>query len=192
MALPDLADSSDLSARGVTSTAVHDTMLAVASSVVRAAAGSPILETTSTVSLWATDESRWLDLPGKPVTAVSAVVRDGVTLPSSAYKLVDGRLWCATPWAWCEPLEVVVTMTHGLATVPAHVVQLVCDLAIAGADAAPDGAHDPRVIAEKIDDYAVTFAPGAESVATAVELPAMTRSWLRAQFGGGIAVVTYR
>lgn len=192
MALPDLAAAADLSARGITPTSVHDVMLAVASSVVRSAAGSPILETTSTVSLWAVDESQWLDLPGMPVTAVSAVVWDGTALTADQYKLVNGRLWASCKWAACEPLEVVVTMTHGLPEVPAEIVQLVCDLAIAGANAATAGAHDPRVIAEKIDDYSVTFAQGAEAVASAVELPDMTRRWLRSKFGGGASVVTYR
>jgi hypothetical protein len=72
------------------------------------------------------------------------------------------------------------------------VVNLVCDLAVAGAVAAADGAHDPRVVAESIDDYAVTFAQGAESVASAMELPKLTRRWLRSQFGGGAGVVTSR
>ena len=193
MALPDLASASDLSARGTTPTAVHGVMLAVASSVVRGAAGSPILETESTVTLWGLDDSAWLDLPGQPVTAIDEVVHDGDTLTADDYKLVHGRLWGTRPWgASCEPREVVVTLTHGLVEVPPSIVQLVCDLAISGAAAATDGAHDPRVIAERIDDYAVTFAPGAESVATAVELPALTRSWLRASFGGGVSVVTYR
>lgn len=194
MALPDLAASADLSARGITPTAVHEVMLGVASSIVRGAAGSPILETDSTVALWGLDGSQWLDLPGQPVTAVESVVHDGDTLTAGDdYKLVSGRLWGAIPWgASCDPVEVVVTLTHGVPEVPAHIVQLVCDLAIAGADAATTGAHDSNVVAEKIDDYAVTFAAGAESVAMAVELPPLTKAWLRAQFGGGVAVVTYR
>jgi hypothetical protein len=169
-------------------------MLAVASAVVRRAAGSPILETSSTVTLWGVDVSRWLNLPGIPVTAVASVTHDGAVLTADTdYKLVDNRLWGADPWGdACEPLEVAVTMTHGLAAVPADIVQLVCDLAIAGADAAPDGAHNPNVVAERIDDYSVSFAPGAEAVASAVELPALTKAWLRAQFGGGVAVVSYR
>lgn len=194
MALPDLAVSADLSARGVTPTDAMLTMLSVASSIVRGAAGSPIASTTSTVTLWGLDASPWLDLPGQPVTAVSSVVHDGDTLTAEDdFKLVNGRLWGSSLWGnGREPLEVVVTMTHGLAEVPAHVVQLVCDLAIAGAAAAADGAHDPRVVAERIDDYAVTFAPGTEAVASAVELPALTKAWLRAQFGGGVSVVSYR
>lgn len=193
MALPNLAASADLTARGVTPTAVHTVMLAVASAIVRAAAGSPILETDSTVALWGLDRDRWLDLPGKPVTAIESVTHDGTELAADYYKLVDGRLWGARAWGdGCEPLEVVVELTHGFPVVPAHIVQLVCDLAIAGADAATAGAHDPRVVAEKIDDYAVTFASGAESVATAMELPALTRHWLRAQFGGGADLVVSR
>jgi hypothetical protein len=115
---------------------------------------------------------------------------DGVAVTD--WKLVDSsKLWLSTCWGdGCTPVDVEVTMTHGIPEVPAHVVQLVCDLAIAGINAASDGAHDPRVIAERIDDYSVQFA--SEAVATAVELPKLTKRWLRAQFGGGAAVVEYR
>lgn len=191
MALPDLAASADLTARGVTPTSVHTVMLAVASSMVRAAAGSPILENDSVVMLtgWG---GRTLDLPGLPVQSVATVEIDGVAVTD--FKLTDSsRLWRLCEWGGVdEPVDIEVTMTHGLPTVPKYIVQLVCDLAIAGANAATAGAHDPRVIAEKIDDYSVTFAQGAEAVASAVELPEATRRWLRAQFGGGVGVVTYR
>lgn len=194
MALPDLAASADLSARGVdiTDTELVAVMLAVASSVVRGAAQSPILETDSTVTLWAVDGDQYLDLPGMPVTAVDSVTLDSDLLAADTYKLVAGRLWRSAGWGGCEPLEVEVTLTHGFATVPPYIVQLVCDLAIAGMSSASAGAHDPRVIAEKIDDYAVTFADGAESVATAMELPRLTRDGLRKRFGGGAAMVLSR
>jgi hypothetical protein len=192
VALPNLAVAADLTARGITPTSVHTVMLAVASSLVRAAAGGPVLETDSTVTLWALDETPWLDLPGSPVTAVESVVVDGDTLDADEYKLVDGRLWRSGSWGGCEPVEVVVSLTHGLVEVPASIVQLVCDLAILGATVAPSGAHDPRVVAEKIDDYSVTFSEGAASVASATELPALTRQWLRTQFGGGVTMVTSR
>ncbi len=192
MALPDLAAAADLTARGITPTDVHDVMLAVASSLVRAAAGGPILEAESTVTLWALDETNWLSLPGCPVTVVDEVVVDGTTLGVDDYKLVDGSLWQSGSWGGCEPVEVEVTLTAGLPAVPAHIVQLVCDLAILGASAATGGAHDPRVIAEKIDDYSVTFAEGAGAVASAMEVPTLTRLGLRAQFGGGASMVTSR
>jgi hypothetical protein len=194
MSLPNLATDADLTARGVTPTSVHTVMLAVASSLVRAAAGSPILETDSTVSLWALDCTEWLTLPGKPVTAVTSVEVDGEALTAGTdYKLVHGDLWSSTAWGDdLTPVEVVVEMTHGLAEVPAAIVQLVCDLAILGASAASEGAHDPRVVAEQIDDYKVQFASGAESVATAMQIPPLTAQWLRSQFGGGAAMVTFR
>lgn len=192
MALPDLATVADLSDRGVDipDSLVADVMLAVASSIVRGAAQSPIAETTSTVELWATDAgNHYLDLPGKPVTEVDTVVHDGDTLLAADYELILGRLWAASPWAHCQPVKVVVTLTHGFAEVPPHIVQLVVDLAIAGMNAATEGAHDPRVVAEKIDDYSVTFSQSASAVATAMELPAATRLAIRKQFGGGVAML---
>jgi hypothetical protein len=194
VALPNLADAADLTARGVTPTSIHTVMLAVASSLVRSAADSPILETDSTVTLWALDQSQWLSLPGKPVTAVTSVELDGDTLTAGTdYKLVHGDLWSPMYWGdGCEPLEVVVEMTHGLVEVPAAIVQLVCDLAILGAAAAADGAHDPRIVAEQIDDYKVQFADGAEAVSSAMYIPELTAQWLRAEFGGGATVVSFR
>jgi len=196
MALADLATTSDLSNRGVTPDAtLAGVMLSVASSLVREAARSPISETTSTVTVWAIDETQWLDLPGKPVTAVSAVTVDGVALDSTVYKLIDGRLWRAEPWAWGEPfdpVEVQVTMTHGLATVPPHIVQLVCDLAILGVNSATEGARDPRAIMERIDDYSVQWAAGADAISSAMVLPRAVRQALAAQFGGGVGMVAHR
>lgn len=195
MALPDLAASSDLSARGVDVDSLEsdlvDAMLAVASAVVRAACQSPVLETDSTVTVWATDDDRYLDLPGKPVTAVASVEVDGDTLTSDDFKLVHGRLWRWAGWGSCqgEPIEVTVELTHGFVTVPEPVKQLVCDLAIAGINAASQGARTPGVIAEKIDDYSVTWAQGAEAVATAMELPTATKLAFRKRFGGGAALV---
>lgn len=186
MALANLASTTDLSARGITTTALHTTMLTVASSLVREAAGGPVLATTSVVTLWAFEPSQWLPLPGSPVTAVASVVHDGDTLTANTdYKLVDGQLWGATCWGdGATPVKVVVTLTHGHAVVPPPVVNLVCDLAILGAKVAADGAADPRIVAERIDDYSVTFSEGAALVATAMQIPAATRLWLRRQFGG--------
>lgn len=195
MALPDLAAAADLSTRGVdvSDTDLVDAMLAVASSIVRNAAQSPILSTTSTVTLWATDGDRYLDLPGSPVTDIATVILDGDTLDASDYANVHGRLWRSTGWGGgCEPLEVEVTLTHGFAVVPEHIKQIVCDLAILGIKTAADGARDLSVLTESIDDYSVTFAAGAEAVASAMELPAAVKRALRKQFGGGVALVLSR
>lgn len=190
MALPNLADTSDLSARGVDDD-LAEIMLPVASAIIRGAAASPILSTTSTVSGWVLEQTEWLDLPGRPVSAVSAVTLDGVAVTD--FKLVDGRLWRRCGWDWCgTPREVAVTMTHGLATVPPDIVQLVCDLAILGINTATAGAIDPRVITESIDDYSVTFSDAAGSVASAMTLPMLTRTSLKARFGGSASMVTAR
>lgn len=192
MALPNLASLADLTARGVdtSSPATAVTMLGVASSLVRQAAGSPVAQHEATITFHATEPGEWLDLPVKPVTAVSSVMLDNVAV--TGWKLVNGDLWRREGWYACEPVEVDVTLTCGLPEVPAHIVQLVCDLAILGTKTAAEGALDTRVVAERIDDYSVTFAKGAEAVASAMTIPPMTRHSLRAQFGRGMGSVRMR
>ena len=200
MALPNLAASSDLSARGVdvTNAALVAVMLAVASATIRNAAQSPILSTSSTVTVWALDEcDPWLDLPGKPVTAVSSVTLDGTLLAATDYKLVDGRLWRRGGWwggpRYSEPIAAVIALTHGFAATPVDIINLVCDLAEAGIKTANTGGiSDPRVLVESIDDYSVTYRQGGQVVASVMELPAMTRDGLRKRFGGGVGLVTSR
>src|SRR5699024_12382107 len=105
-------------------------------------------------------------------------------------KSENGLLWRAGERGnVLEPSDVTVTMQHGLEEVPGDVVQLVCDLAIAGANEAEEGASDPRALMERIDDYQVQWAQGAERVASVMELPPRTRRWLAAKFGGGAGMV---
>lgn len=191
MALPDLASGADLTARGIESDTNTLTMLGVASTIVRGAAGSPILTTESTVTLTGWGE-RLLNLPGKPVTAVSSVT---INEEDVAYTLLDGQLFRAQGWGTSAyPVQVVVTLTHGFAAVPEDIIDLVCNLAVAGAAelAAGGGSHDPRVLIERIDDYQVQFAAGAESFASVMELPAGTRRMLSSRFGGSAQMVTHR
>lgn len=192
MALPDLATTADLSARGYVADdpTVEATMLAVASSLVREAAGSPIAEHAATVTWWATEPGEWLDIPVKPVRSISALTLDGTAITD--HKLVHGDLWRSSGWYSCEPVEVEATLVCGLPAVPEHIKQLVCDLAILGIDTATAGAVDPRVVAERIDDYSVTFSPAAATVASAMTIPSATRIALRAQFGRGVGSVRMR
>lgn len=192
MALPDLAEATDLDARGVdtSDTDLVAVMLAVASSLVRNAAGSPIAEHEATVTWWALESGPWLEIPVTPVTAVASVSRDGVAVTD--HKLVHGDLWRSSGWFSCEPVEIEATLTCGLPEVPEHIKQLVCDLAILGMDSATTGALDARVVAEKIDDYAVTFAAGASAVSSAMTIPTATRLSLRAQFGRGVGSLRLR
>lgn len=191
MALSPLATTADLPASVDTSDAtLVAQMLDAASAEVREAAGCAISQETSTVSIGGTS-SRWLTLPGGPVTAVSSVEVDGVAVTD--WKLVDGRLWRACGWQGCEPSIVTVAMTHGFADVPADIVLLTAQLAAAGINAgltefaARSGIQSEQ---ESIDDYSSskTYVTGVGASATVMELPERTRLRLRSRFGGGAYV----
>lgn len=198
MALDPLATVADLVARGLTieptETAIVETFLEEASAAVREAAGVPISQTTSTVALEGPDTSRWLTLPGPPIISVASVAIDGETVTD--WKLRSHQLWRECGWSPdCEPSEVTVTQTHGLATVPADIVGLVCRIAAAvlvayrsQADGEGLAARDVR--AERIGDYSVTY--GDSGRITDIELPDYLREQLAARFGGGVAVVRSR
>lgn len=194
MALAPLAVAADLSARGidVTDTALVDAMLAAASEAIRDAAGAPISQTTSTVTIPGRDGA-WLDLPGQPVTSVASVDLDGVAVTD--HKFIGGRLWRRCGWNTypCEPSAVTVTMTHGFVEVPADIVQLVCDFAIAGMLTKDAGATAGVVSeSESIDDYTTSkqYAQGSDSTASVMEVPERTARMLAARFGGGAYVVS--
>ncbi len=206
MALADLAAVADLTVRGITVTSPGEddlvaTLLEVASTMVREAAGVPILEATSTVTLTGWLHETWVDLPGKPIQSVASVSIDGTAITD--WRLAEHRLWRACGWSTdAGPADVEVTMTHGLPTVPADIVDLVCAMVAAGLKAAreaDDGtglaARDPSIQAVKIDDYSETYATGADASVTsptAMSLPERTRDALRTRFGGGILTVTSR
>lgn len=194
-ALDPLAVAADLSARGipVTDTAAVAALLASASAAVRDAAGVPISSVASTVSLW-TEPSTRLDLPSRPVTAVSAVSLDGVELVEDTDYVVRGNALWRVGQKWqsdgATPSVVEVTFTHGLVEVPADVVDLVCSL-VAGGLSKTTEAYDPNrnLAGERIDDYQRNFRQGDNEVVSPMLLPAATRAWLRSRFGGGAAVV---
>jgi hypothetical protein len=188
MAIAPLATIADLTARGVTvdasEVAAVNSYLDVASALVRDAAGSPVSQTTSTLTL----EARGIRvaLPGAPVTAVSAVSVDGVAV--SDYKLLSGAL--TRPCGFREGEEVTVTYTHGLATVPADIVDIVCRLA--GQELIkhrnnPDALAEKPVIQERIGDYSATYSYTV--LFSDMELPAYLRARLAARFGNGVSAV---
>ncbi|WP_156722662.1 head-tail connector protein [Streptomyces apocyni] len=198
MALAALATTADLAARGLTvaageETTVATTYLDVASTAVREAAGVPISETTSTVSLEG-PVTQWLTLPGPPVLTVASVAIDGETVTD--WRLRSHRLWRPDGWSpSCEPSDVEVTQTHGLDPVPSDIVDLVCRLAAAALSdyrADPEGAGLAAgdIRAERIGDYAVTY--GSHGLITTMELPDYLRERLAARFGGGAALVRSR
>lgn len=190
-----LASLLDLEDRNISTadSGLAATMLAVASASIRGAAGSPISQVESTIRYDGYRAERYLRLFGPPVTAVASVEVDGAAVTD--WRLTgDGRLWRACGWAVDDgPCPVDVEQTHGLGTVPADVVDLACSYAAAGMAASADGyATHAGVVAERIDDYSVTFAQGAEAVATVMQIPAATRAWLASMFGGSAAMVSTR
>lgn len=193
MALAPLATIADLTARGVTvdpsETTVVNTYLDVASTIVRDAAGSPVSEVISTVTLEGVAATR-LFLPGQPVTAVSDVEIDMVAVTD--YRLTNGALWRSQGWTGlCEPSAVTLTMTHGLDPVPADIVDMVCRMAAQALLAFRGGDPAPRqVTSERIGDYAVTYADTESGV---MSLTNHQANKLAARFGnGGASVVKMR
>lgn len=197
MALDPLATLADLAALGMTveggETAIAERYLAVASSAVREAAGSPISETTSTVTLEGEADQR-LRLPGPPIQAVAAVAIDGVT--ATDWRLRTERLWRFAGWTAADgPSEVEVTYTHGLPAVPDDIIDLVCRMVAAAMVAyrsEDDGAGlaAGNITSERIGDYAVTY--GGDKLITEMELPDYLRERLAARFGGGAGLVRSR
>ncbi|WP_431772186.1 hypothetical protein [Streptomyces cucumeris] len=196
MALDPLATVADLEVRGLTiapaETAFVQVYLDGASTSVRDAAGAPISQTTSTITLEGTPLQR-LHLPGPPVTAVESVELDGE--PVTDWRLRSNALWRAAGWGGCEPSEVTVTYTHGLPVVPADIVDVVCRIVASALVAYRNSTGGEQlanrpVIQERIGDYSATYSYSPQFSET--ELPDAMRERLRARFGGGVGLVKSR
>lgn len=189
MALAPLATVADLAARGVPVTADETSIVGIyletASAIVRDAAASPISATTSTITL--EGGGARMRLPGQPVTAVSAVSVDGVAVTD--YRLVSGAL--TRPCGFREGSAVEVTYTHGLPTVPADIVDLVCRMAaqalVKFRESPTESLASKPVVQERIGDYSVTYA--YELTYSDMELPKYLRARLAARFGAGGGLV---
>lgn len=189
-----LATIDDMAALGVTveedERAIAEQYLAVASASVRAAAGCPISQGTSTVVLAGQREER-LPLPGPPVTGVDAVLLGDESVSGWRLSRPRASLYRAAGWG-TDASEVEVTYTHGLPEVPADIVALVCRIAATTlmsyrSDETGGGLGVRRVTQLRLGDYSASFAN--DGTMTEVELSATTRAQLRARFGGGAAVV---
>lgn len=162
--------------------------LLVASAAIRDAAGVSIGAETSTVVVNG-GTGNILGLPG-PVTAVASVSLDGTTLAATEYEVLPNGLWRHCGWGRC-PVPVTVTYTHGLAAVPDDIVDLTCQLAVAWlAHQEMGGGSTAGLTAAAIDDARETYNDESAGQITPVYIPAMTRQWLAARFGGGVGVVS--
>lgn len=202
MALAPLATAADLSARNIdiTDTATVNTALAIASGAVRDAAESTISQETSTVSIAGPHASRLLSLPG-PVISVDSVTIG--TSPVVDYEIQPNGLYRRWGWATVQPYPyirdfgwqnppppIVVTYTHGLSEVPADIVDLTCQLAIAWLNhRTAGGGSTAGLVSAAIDDAREQYTPEAAGQVSPVFIPEVTRRWLAARFGGGSQVV---
>ncbi|MER7963603.1 hypothetical protein [Streptomyces ardesiacus] len=197
MALAPLATTADLEARGLTvdpsEASVVNVYLGVASAAVREAAGAAISRTTSTLTLEG-PTGQWLTLPGPPIVSVASVSIDG--RPVTDWRLRSERLWRAAGWSGCEPSEVEVTQTHGLADVPEDIVDLVCRMTAAALvryrseDGGEGLAADKEVTSERLGDWSVTY--GSDGRVSEMELTQFWRDRLAARFGSSVGVLRSR
>lgn len=200
--MTDLISVSDLTDYGVvvadSETAVVGRLIRSASAAVCNAAGAPIIQSTSTVTLTAFD-GQLLRLPGLPVQSVQSVIatEDGSVITD--WVLVASGLYRRSGWGMSDapgmdgPLTVTVTYTHGYAAVPDDIAELVVSVVIAGLEAFRSGdlgLNNGRVSSVGVDDYKESYATGLEVEAvTPMTLPSRTRHWLAARFGNGSQVV---
>lgn len=192
--MADLITETDLDEYGIEvgshEAAVTKRLIRSASAAVRQAAASPILETTSTVTLFP-NGGQLLRLPGLPIRAVEAVERDGD--PVTGWKRRNSGIYRPAGWGMDE---VTVTYIHGFRDVPDDIKELVVSMVIAGLHASRDeeglALNNGQIQSIRIDDYSETYSTSGDSVeaVTPMALPSRTRRWLSARFGGGAEVVT--
>jgi hypothetical protein len=205
--LPPLADTADLPDQWASSPKAARA-LAVASSAIREAAGSPISQVTATVTVDG-GPGRLLKLPGPLIRgSVTSVLVDGQ--PTSRYRVVAEGLWREDGWlsyldvsgsgygsgysygapGHRPPAEVAVTYTFGLSAVPDDIVDLCAQLAVAWLqhDAAGGGSN-AGVQAVRLDDAQETYTAEAAGQVSPVFIPEITCDNLAARFGAGGAVV---
>jgi len=192
MTLEPLATVADLAALNidVSDGGLAESLLTSVSAAIREAAGTPISRTTSTVR-FATEASRRIELPARPVVTVGTVLLDGQPLVAGTdYVVRDGHLWRLGGRPWHDygrvPRELEVTFTHGYDPIPPDIVRTVCVYVAAGIAAAADGFEGHRGLQYRsIDDAREGFLSGADEIVDPTELTERTKAALRARFGGG-------
>ena len=156
-------------------------LVEIGTAVVQAEVGQRLVAVTDdSVTLLGTTDS-WLDLPERPVTAVSSVAVAGTAVGD--YRLFGARLWRSCGWAPSplEPSPVTVAYSHGYAS-DAQELQLARGAVLA---VVRDWAANPTAATSlRIDDYAETYSALAARLETTTHL----RAALRRQYGrrGGL------
>lgn len=200
-----LATPADLASllQGDVDTSTATLLIECATAVVQEAAGGQriVQVVGDTMNILGTSDS-WLDLPQLPVTAVTSVTLDGVTLVAGTdYKVFGNRLWRRQGWqsntnwpigvegvgwygygspslSWPlqEPSALVVVNTHGLA--PGD-WRLQFGRSAALGLARSVYANPSGITSESIDDYSVTY----EQMAARMEAAPHLKSALAKKYG---------
>jgi hypothetical protein len=159
-------------------------LLEAATAVVQGTVGQrlvQVVDDTVTIDLDQCDHGPYLELPERPVTAVTAVLIGSTAVTDYAVQS-RGRLWRSYGWRSAlttfpsSPSQVTVTYTHGLTSTDQR-LQLARSAVLSLAAAAlvnPAGA-----VREQIDDYAVQY----EAAASRMQLPDTFAALLRRRYG---------
>ncbi len=162
--------------------------LETATAVVQGVVGQRLIEVVNETITLTAPRCRDLRLPERPVTGVSAVVANGITLTlgtaSGTYRLTPTGLWRDIGWTtcWSGPTDVVVTYTHGR-PLGHQDLQLARGFTASLAAVAYD--NPPGATSEKIDDYAVAY----QKAAGALEASPFMVANLRRKYGRRAAFV---
>lgn len=184
-----LASPSDLASflQEDVDTATATLLMETATGIIQATVGQRIVQVIDDVvvlDLEACDRSLWLDLPQRPVTAVSAVMVGATAVPSGDYavQLSRGRLWRRTGWklattmSWLAPSTVTVTYTHGY---PAGDQRLQAARQAALSLASSAYANPSGATREQIDDYQVAY----EAMSARMDAAPALQTLLRRRYG---------
>lgn len=184
-------------------TAAYTLAHAQAVAYLEAETGVRLTSQSDTITYTPHWDDAWIDLP-VPTTDVASVSVDGTTLAATDYKKVDNRLyrrvgWGGSRWgserrfdyhAADEYVSVTVSLTYGFADGSAPGELKTWGLILASQIISL--ADKVGVQSERIDDYSVTFATGAEQSQGVVGLPASVLGTLRSRYGRGTTVVAAR
>lgn len=158
------------------STETATLLLEIATGVVQGYVGQDLVEVVDdTFDIIGTVEG-WLELPQRPVSAVSAVEIDGVAVTD--FVRHGHRLWRESGWAECstKPSKVTGTYSHGR-TLGHRKLSLARSATLMLA--ASQAAGDAGVKSEKIDDYEVVY----ERMVTVLEGAPHLRQSLKKRYG---------
>jgi hypothetical protein len=185
-------------------TATATLALEVATAVVQEATGQKILQVVGDTAVITAPAGYWLELPQRPVTAVTSVTLWDATVVAAGtttgtYRRLQNRLWRDVgwtkypPWTWswpfnyglCDgPTEVTVVYTHGLAAGDQN-LQLARGAVLTLARAVYD--NPTGASKEAIDDYQVAY----DRAGAALEASPYLQKSLRRKYGKRAALVRF-